>query len=234
MVTIKALLFDKDGTLFDFQATWSGWTADLITHLARGDDALIATLSTRLLFDHANKLFLPGSPVIASTSKELAQIIHPLLVGWALPDLTAHLVKTAATAHLVEVLPLQPFFMALAETGVKIGLATNDGEAAARAHLQRAGITRFFDMIIGFDTGFGGKPAPGMCLAFADAMDLPTAEIAMIGDSLHDLDAGRAAGMMTIGVLTGPATQSDLAPHADLILPDIGHLPEWLTTERTT
>jgi phosphoglycolate phosphatase len=34
--------------------------------------------------------------------------------------------------------------------------------------------------------------------------------------------------MTTIAVLTGPATRDDLAPHADVVLPDIAHLPAWL------
>ena len=50
----------------------------------------------------------------------------------------------------------------------------------------------------------------------------------MIGDSTHDLDSGRAAGMATVGVLTGLATRADLAPHADVVLADIGALPAWL------
>jgi phosphoglycolate phosphatase len=35
--------------------------------------------------------------------------------------------------------------------------------------------------------------------------------------------------MQVVGVLTGPAEANDLAPHADAVLPDIGHLPAWLT-----
>ena len=50
----------------------------------------------------------------------------------------------------------------------------------------------------------------------------------MIGDRTHDLDSGRAAGMTTVGVLTGLATRADLAPHADVVLDDIGALPAWL------
>ncbi|MFD2856539.1 HAD family hydrolase [Seohaeicola zhoushanensis] len=50
----------------------------------------------------------------------------------------------------------------------------------------------------------------------------------MVGDSTHDLFAGRTAGMHTVGVLTGVAGHEDLAPHADVVLPDIGHLPAWL------
>jgi phosphoglycolate phosphatase len=50
----------------------------------------------------------------------------------------------------------------------------------------------------------------------------------MVGDSRHDLTAGRAAGMRTIGVLTGLATAQDLAGDATAVLDHIGHLPAWL------
>jgi phosphoglycolate phosphatase len=49
-----------------------------------------------------------------------------------------------------------------------------------------------------------------------------------VGDSRHDLVAGRAAGMRCVGVLTGLADRADLSPLADAVLPDIGHLPGWL------
>ena len=67
-----------------------------------------------------------------------------------------------------------------------------------------------------------------MCLAFAHSLGLDPARVAMVGDSLHDLAAGRAAGMRTVGVLTGVAGAAELAALADVILPDIGGLPGWL------
>ena len=36
---VDAILFDKDGTLFDFHATWSGWAADIIRRRGRDDGA---------------------------------------------------------------------------------------------------------------------------------------------------------------------------------------------------
>ncbi|MEL7013970.1 MAG: HAD family hydrolase, partial [Pseudomonadota bacterium] len=110
----------------------------------------------------------------------------------------------------------------------KIGLMTNDTEFAARAHLNEAGLTHFFDMIIGYDSGYGAKPSPDPLLAFAHETELRPERIAMVGDSTHDLIAGRAAGMQTIGVLTGGASAATLAPYADVVLPDIGHIPAWL------
>jgi len=40
--------------------------------------------------------------------------------------------------------------------------------------------------------------------------------------------AAKAAGMLGVGVLTGMATADDLAPFADVVLPDISHLPDWI------
>jgi phosphoglycolate phosphatase len=59
-------------------------------------------------------------------------------------------------------------------------------------------------------------------------MGLVPADVVMVGDSLHDLMAARAAGMHAVGVLTGLAEAAILAPFADAVLPDIGALPEWL------
>ena len=101
------------------------------------------------------------------------------------------------------------------------------------AHLQETGILGLFDFIAGSDSGFGGKPAPGMLNAFVRATGLDPARVAMVGDSLHDLSAGRAAGMRTVAVLTGIAPAQVLAPLADVVLPDISHLPDWLAAQRS-
>ena len=60
-------------------------------------------------------------------------------------------------------------------------------------------------------------------------MGLAPERVVMVGDSTHDLVAGRRAGMQTLGVLTGMAGEEELAPLADAVLPDIGHIPAWLT-----
>ncbi len=85
-------------------------------------------------------------------------------------------------------------------------------------------------MVIGFDSGYGAKPEPGPLLAFADHCALDPARVAMVGDSTHDLIAGRAAGMTAMGVLTGPARRHELAPHADHVFENIGHIEAWLDT----
>jgi phosphoglycolate phosphatase len=129
-----------------------------------------------------------------------------------------------------EAVPLRPLLSALRGRGLRLGVATNDSEAPARQHLANHGITDCFDFISGYDSGHGAKPGPGMCLAFASQLGLDPARVAMVGDSRHDLEAGRAAGMRVVAVLTGVARREDLEPHADVVLPDIGAIPDWLST----
>jgi len=172
--------------------------------------------------------FKPDSPVIADTPAEIADVIARHLPTMTQPAIEARMNILAAAVPMAPAVALRPLLSALRARGLRLGLATNDAEAPARAHMEQAGITDLMDMILGCDSGYGGKPAPGMLLAFAHHTGLSPARIAMVGDSRHDLLAGRAAGMHCVAVLTGIADAADLAPHADVVLPDIDHLPGWL------
>ncbi len=228
MAGIRGVIFDKDGTLFDFTATWSKWAAAFLMELAGGDVARAAFLGRVIGFDIAQHTFEPGSPVIADTADMIASALLPHLPGESLTAMVSRMNAAAAGTELVEAVPLRPLFADLKQQGLKIGLATNDGEVPARSHLVTAGIVDLFDFVAGFDSGFGAKPAPGMLLAFAERFALAPGEVAMVGDSAHDLAAARAAGMRGVGVLTGPASERELRPFAEIVLPDIGHLPEWI------
>jgi phosphoglycolate phosphatase len=138
------------------------------------------------------------------------------------------IIETSAAAKMAQAVPLVPLLDDLKRRGFLLGVATNDAEHPARVQLTAEGIHDYFDFIAGYDSGHGAKPEPGMLLAFCEAVGLEPGEVAMIGDSTHDLHSGRDVGMVRVGVLTGPAKHDDLAPHADVVLPDIGHLPTWL------
>ncbi len=200
---IRGLLFDKDGTLFDFQATWGVWAAGLLGDLF-GPRA--AEVGGALGFDLHRRQFAPTSPVIAETTDHLAELLLPWLPGWQKPALVAEMKRRAAATELVPTVPLVPLMAGLRRRGLVLGLATNDDESSARAHLQRAEIADDFGFVAGYDSGWGGKPAAGQVMAFLHWAGLAPGEAAMVGDSLHDLAAGHAAGVHCVGVLTGPAT----------------------------
>lgn len=225
---IKGLLFDKDGTLFDFEASWAPVMAELIAELAGSDAARHERLSEALGFDAAARRFRPSSAVIAGTSADVVALIAPHLPGMPRPALEGLLNARAGAARLCPVTPLSPFAARLREAGFAIGVATNDSEAAAHAHLASAGAAGAFPFVAGYDSGHGAKPGPGMVFAFARAAGLSPADVALVGDSLHDLAAARSAGARGIAVLTGVATAAELGPHADEVLASICDLPAWL------
>ncbi|MBW7920899.1 MAG: HAD family hydrolase [Rubellimicrobium sp.] len=229
-MNIRGIVFDKDGTLFDFQATWAAWCRGVLDAESRGDAALAARMADALGFDLAAGLFRPDSMVIGHTSGEVAAELLHFLPGEDHATLLARLDAHAAQAPQQPMPGLAGVLGTLRARGLRLGVATNDSEAPARAHLREAGVEADFDFIAGFDSGHGGKPGPGQLLAFADATGLDPAACAMVGDSLHDLRAGRAAGMLTIGVLSGLAAREVLAPMADAVLGSIADLPGWFAS----
>lgn len=225
---IRAVLFDKDGTLFDFAASWSGWAQTMLLDLAGGNPARASAMADVLEFDLQAARFAPSSPVIAGTLDEQVRLLAPLVPEMSRDGLVAYLHRSASEARMVSAVPLAPLLDGLRQAGLVLGVATNDGEAPARVHLARAGVTEHFAQVLGYDSGFTPKPAPDMLLGFAARAGLAPRHVVMVGDSTHDLIAGRAAGMATVGVLTGLAPPDVLHPHADVVVPDIGHLPALL------
>ncbi len=228
MMRADGILFDKDGTLFDFAATWNVWAAGMIRGFANGDDSLARAIADALVFDLDAGSFRPESFVIAGTNREAAEAVARAMPGSDVDRIEDRLMQGAAGAPLVPPVPLVPFLDGLAAQGLRLGVMTNDSEYSARAQLRSAGVDTHFDFIAGFDSGYGAKPDPAPLLAFADIHRLDPARVVMVGDSTHDLIAGRRAGMQTVAVLTGMAMTDELAPYADVVLPDIGHMSDWL------
>jgi phosphoglycolate phosphatase len=224
---VDGIIFDKDGTLFDFRRSWGAWAQSLLDDLD-GCGVPRATLGRAIGFDPERGEFASDSTVIAGTPAEIAADLRPVLPPAEAEGLIARINRLAAEAPMVPAVDLRAVLGGLRARGLRLGVVTNDAESAAHSHLATAGITDLFDFVAGFDSGHGAKPAPGPLLAFCAATGLPPARVAMVGDSRHDLEAGAAAGMHRIAVLTGIATAKDLAPHADAVLTDIGGLSGWL------
>lgn len=230
---IAGILFDKDGTLFDFNATWGAWTRAMLVAEAGDDPILCERLAATLGYDMENARFHQGSIVIASTVDVVADAILGVLPGDV--DKTALIGRmNAGSAQVaqVEAVPLRAYTSGLRQLGLTLGLVTNDAEGPALRHLDKAGIRSDFAFVAGYDSGFGAKPGPGQLIGFCHATGLAPDVCVMVGDSTHDLHAGRAAGMLTVGVLTGPAPRDELAGLADIVLDSIADIPAWLRREK--
>jgi phosphoglycolate phosphatase len=233
--TIAGILFDKDGTLFDFQKTWGKVVEQALDRLAPDRETWIR-MADAGGYDSARGCFLPGSAVVASATSEIGELWATLLPSLGAREIErvlddAALEALASPESLFPAVPDLPALLAsLRSAGYVLGVATHDSERAARLQLGVAGVLDAFAFIAGYDSGHGLKPGPGMLLAFSAATGIAPASVVMVGDSRHDLEVARSArAAMAVGVLTGPATHDDLAPHADHVLPSIGDLPALLT-----
>ena len=226
-MTLRGLLFDKDGTLFDFHRSWGPWLASFLAEVST-DKPHALQLAEALGFNLKAQTFRPGSVFVHDTLEEIMDAVLPHLPNWERDALEAYAIRETALVPQVPTVPLASLLSSLQARGLVLGVATNDNEAPAKAQLEAAGVRDHFAFIAGYDSGFGGKPATGMQHAFCQAHGLAPAEVAMVGDSLHDMTSGRDAGMVTVGVLTGTTSRAELETVADVVLADIGELEGWL------
>ena len=220
----KGIIFDKDGTLFDFQSTWSPMMVTLLNVLCGGDREYSRQKGHLLGFDLDKELYLPESAFIAGTPEQFVEQLLANFKEWSEKELIRLLNEITKDTEQVEVVSLVPLLTELKKVGYVLGVATNDSEEDARRQLEEKGILKYFDFLAGFNSGYGSKPDPDMLLAFCQQTWIQPAETVMVGDSKSDLLAGKRAGMFTVAVLSGVAKSEDLAQHANLIIRDIGGL----------
>ena len=104
---IKGIIFDKDGTLFDFNATWGTWARGMLEAETGGDPGLFATLADALGYDIGANRFQPGSIVIAATVGEVADAILQVMPDQDRSALLTRMNATAAEVEQVEAVPLR-------------------------------------------------------------------------------------------------------------------------------
>ena len=99
----------------------------------------------------------------------------------------------------------------LKKEGKRLGLVTSKVRSGAIRGLRAAGLEPAFDVIVGADDVRQPKPHPEPVLAALDQLGVQPDEAVFIGDSRHDLESGRAAGVKTAAALWGPFDRAHLA-----------------------
>jgi phosphoglycolate phosphatase len=228
---IDLVVFDKDGTLIDFDRMWSGWSAALVHKIAAATDpALVGPLSRALGLDASDRI-VPGSPLAATPMGHLRALAIECLVEAGLSADVAEAAVSAswdppdpvALAHPLT--DLRALFGGLQGRGIRVALATADDRAPTEATLAGLGVAHLVDAITCADDGLPVKPAPDGILHLCRGLGVAPARSAMIGDSVSDVAMGRAAGVgLVVGVLSGVGTAAELARYSDTIIGSIAEL----------
>ncbi len=227
-MAIRGILFDKDGTLIDYWATWVPINRQAALYAAHGDAGLARELLRLGGHDPDTDRVVPGSPLAAGGIDDIARAFasHPAVRYSA--ELSRGIERvfcSGGAAHAALIAGVLPVLKELKARGFRLGVATNDTAAGLEASLAPLGVLPLLDFTAGCDSGYGAKPGPGMVLAFCDAIGAQPSQVAVVGDAIHDLAMGRAAGAgLTIGVLSGTSAREDLADGADLVLDSVTDL----------
>ncbi|MGL4811381.1 MAG: HAD family hydrolase [Beijerinckiaceae bacterium] len=234
MPAIKAVLFDKDGTLLEFNRTWGPAALAVIAQLSAGHAHQQQALIDCVGFVPGTALLDPKSALVSAGTDVYGVEWAAILGRPATAEFFAEIDACFAEAVLRSLAPIaeaEPALARLHSRGLPLGVATNDAEANARQQMEALNFTRYLPFIAGYDSGFGGKPAPGMVLAFAARHGLHPQEVALVGDTLHDMHAARAAGARAVAVLTGvlgAEARATVAPFADVVIATLDELEQAL------
>ena len=96
--------------------------------------------------------------------------------------------------------------------GHEIGIVTSKSEALSYRGLARIGLARFVDTVVGCDVSTRHKPDPEPVLIALQRLACRAGDAIFVGDSIHDVLAGNAAGVRTVAALWGAFTRADLEP----------------------
>ena len=111
----------------------------------------------------------------------------------------------------------------------RLAIVTSKNRLSMQRGLRLCGLEGYFDAFVTFDDVDEYKPHPAPVVEALDQLSSDAHGAVFIGDSPHDVAAGRAAGVQTAAALWGPFARAELArqrPHHWLTHPtEIGSLP---------
>ncbi|HEV2006288.1 MAG TPA: HAD family hydrolase [Candidatus Limnocylindrales bacterium] len=228
---VELVVFDKDGTLIDFQAMWGGWVRTLAEDLTRSTGFEVSGLLFDLLgVDRTSGLVHSHGLLAATPMARIREVVVEAVVSVGLGDGAAENAVAAAwsapdpveLAHPLTDLPA--LFDALEARGIVITIATSDNREPTERTLAALGIADRVAGLVCADDGLLVKPAPDGVLHLCAVVRISPDRTAVVGDSPVDLAMGHAAGVRrVIGVLTGVGDRASLAS-ADVVLESVADL----------
>jgi phosphoglycolate phosphatase len=219
---VAAVLFDLDGTLLDT-------AADIALALNR---ATAEYDFTALAEDDVRRMVGRGAPVLIERAAASQSRILDAATQAAMLERFFHHYGRLEESNEDSAQPYTgaaESLRALHDAGLRTAVVTNKHHRFAEALLKRLGLADWVDVLIGGDTCARRKPDPQPLLFACESLHVPPSESLMVGDSINDVQAARAAGIPIICVSYGYNEGRD--PHTlecDLLLDSLAELPALL------
>ena len=230
---VAALLFDKDGTLIDFDTYWLHWLRLLVEALQRAlpddvhlDDArALQMLGVTPDYRHCD----PCGPLTIGSMADIAALLSLCLYENGLPWNDAlRLVNTGIeqTLEQTDTLPVvaKPSLRALVKQaeglGIPLAVVTSDTSINAQRHLQAMNLEQAFAVVLGHDDAARGKPFPDLALQACDLLGVSPGRAALFGDSNGDMQMARSAGLAAAIGVCADTNNSHHLQAADYIIDD--------------
>lgn len=225
---IRGILFDKDGTLLDFDATWPPAyraVADDLAELA-GEPGLAGRLM-RLGGYGDDGALDPTSVFACGSTAEIVEFCaaQPELAGF--DDIAGRIDRRFTEFGARGPLIIDHLADVLESLGARaaLGIATNDSAASAEAWVAHHGFGHLFRFVSGADSGYGAKPDPAVFKAFCAQTGLAAGEVCMVGDTIKDAELARNAGAgLSVIVESGVPAGAALAALADVVIGSVAAL----------
>lgn len=232
---IDLIVFDKDGTLVDFDLLWAGklvHAVEAVLKLAPPRQGLRSQLFATLGIHESGMKVIPESPLAVSTLAKLGIATTVVLYQNGMAWHDAEKLVRDAFMPAIEILPhasdvaaigdVAGLMRKLAEKGFRLAVFTSDDRNATAACLPLLGITDQIEAMVCGDDAMPGKPSGAGLLHLARQFGVEPKNVLMIGDSVTDMRAALDANVgWRVAVLSGTGKQDDLIRAADLVVQDI-------------
>jgi phosphoglycolate phosphatase len=222
-LTLRAVLFDLDGTLLD--------TVDAIA--AALNLALAESLLAPLAVAQVREMIGRGAPLLIE--RAVAQLGAPMDEAAQAVVLQRYLQHyeciEAGAGRSARVYPgVRDCLQQLHRQGLRLAVVTNKHKHLAGGLLERLALSEWIDVLIGGDSCARRKPDPQPLQVACEAMQVKPAEALMVGDSVNDVLAARAAGLAVVCVPYGYNEGNDpRALACDALIETLAELPALLT-----